>query len=548
MNTFLLQKKKRTLRFSLFLTLCMLLSVSLSVLAHGGVDVLFGRHDNDDGGELVMGFPRDVGSLNPHLYDSDMFAQSILYEPLIHYSFGGEIIPWLARDWDISEDGTVYTFYLRDDVHFSDGTKFNAKAVKQNFDAVLDNRQRHAWLELINQMEKVEVVSEYVVQVVLSDSYYPAINEFCLIRPVRFLSPAGFCEENKYQFAEPIGTGAWVVEEYRRDEYLLLKRNENYWGDPPRLSSLKMLVVPDAQSRVMALEAGEIDMVFGLGVIDYLSFNSFDVHDNFVASVSPPLRSNPIVINASIFPTDDRRVRQAIHHAVNKEQVNEVVYGGVEAKAYTLFPDTAPYCDIEGLTEYRFDSHKAVHLLQEAGWVREPGAEYKTKDGQVLHLKFPVDGNLPAQRLFAQLIQQDFKDAGIKMDILTEEKASVEDRQKRGDFHMVFNVTWGPPYDPPSFISAMRVVSHGDFQAQKNLPEKEEIDRLIGAVLVEPDEKTREAMYTDLLTLIHESLVYLPVTYTPVMAVYREDLEGFSFGVGIYEFQPNLWADLHWHD
>ena len=111
--------------------------------------------------EITTAWPVNVGPLNPHLYTpNQMFAQSMVYEPLVKYQADGSVIPWLAKSWTHSEDGKTWTFTLRDDVKFSNGEPFDAEAAAENFRAVLDNRQRHAWLELANQIVDVKALSK----------------------------------------------------------------------------------------------------------------------------------------------------------------------------------------------------------------------------------------------------------------------------------------------------------------------------------------------------------------------------------------------------
>ena len=110
--------------------------------------------------QLTTAWPVNVGPLNPHLYTpNQMFAQSMVYEPLVKYQADGSVQPWLATRWRHSADGKTWWFTLRDDVAFSNGEPFNAQAAAANFQAVLANRQRHAWLELANQITDVRALS-----------------------------------------------------------------------------------------------------------------------------------------------------------------------------------------------------------------------------------------------------------------------------------------------------------------------------------------------------------------------------------------------------
>lgn len=99
---------------------------------------------------------RDIRDLNPHLYSGELFAQNLLFESLVKIENDGSYTPWLAKSWEIKDKGKTYVFQLRDDVYFHDGEKFNAKAAKANFDAILDNSKRHGWLESIRLMIEVE--------------------------------------------------------------------------------------------------------------------------------------------------------------------------------------------------------------------------------------------------------------------------------------------------------------------------------------------------------------------------------------------------------
>ena len=96
---------------------------------------------------------KDIRNINPHLYLGEMSAQAMVFEPLVMNTPDGKIIPWLAKSWDISADGTIYTFHLRPNVRYTDGTPFTAQSVKQNIEAVLANKPRHAWLDMINEID-----------------------------------------------------------------------------------------------------------------------------------------------------------------------------------------------------------------------------------------------------------------------------------------------------------------------------------------------------------------------------------------------------------
>ena len=138
--------------------------------------------------ELVFVNYRDIRDLNPHLYAGEMYAQSILYDTLVSNTENG-YVGCLAEDWTISEDGKVYTFDIRDGVTFSDDTPCDAQAILANFNAILENRERHTWLEMMNLLVGVSAPDDDTFVIEMSEPYYPMLTELACIRPFAMISP-----------------------------------------------------------------------------------------------------------------------------------------------------------------------------------------------------------------------------------------------------------------------------------------------------------------------------------------------------------------------
>ncbi|WP_320171040.1 nickel ABC transporter substrate-binding protein [Maridesulfovibrio sp.] len=496
---------------------------------------------------LNYSWSTNVGKLNPHAYSpNQMFAQAMVYEPLVRYGKNGRIEPWLAESWTISPDGRTYTFNLRKGVVFSDGTPFDAKAVKQNFDAVLHNSKRHDWLEFIAQIGKTEVVDSNTFRLTLKHSYYPTLQELSLIRPMRFLAPSGFPDngDTAKGVKKPIGTGPWKLVEIKKGEYDLFEANERYWGEKPHFEKLLVKVIPDSDGRAIAFDTGEIDLIYGSGghgsgQIGLDTFQRYQADKNLITGISQPLATRMLAINSNRFPTDDIAVRKAILHGVNKGAIVKHIFLGVERQAETLFAPDKPYCDLK-LAPFAFDTKQAEALLDEAGWKKEKGQDYRSRDGKTLELTLCFVGNDSLQKSVAEVVQGDLKKIGIKVRLVGEEKDSFLSRQKSGEFGMIFGDTWGSPYDPHSFCSSMRKPAHADYQAQLGLPMKKEIDRKISEVLLSVDEKKRQDLYRDILTTLHEQAVYLPLSYMTNIYVHRPGLKGVEFGNTKYEIPFEL--------
>jgi len=481
---------------------------------------------------LNFSWPLNVGPLNPHLYSpNQMFAQNMVYEPLVKYHADGTVGPWLAESWQVSKDGRRYHFKLRKDVTFSNGEAFDADAVVANFNAVLANRARHAWLELVNQIVDVTADGTYDVTLTLKDAYYPVLQELALPRPFRFIAPSQFIDGGTmHGIKQPIGTGPWVLQETRLGEKDVFVRNDHYWGQKPSYGQITVKVIPDPNSRAIAFETGQVDLIYGTdGPISPDTFERFRKSGRYLAALSAPFESQVLALNTNRGPTRDLAVRLAINHAVNKDLIIDKVLYGTQKRADTLFAPNVPYADI-GLKPYVFDPDQASALLEQGGWVLPKDGKIRMKDGKPLQIDLSFVGTDAVAKSISEIIQADLRKVGIDVALIGEEESSVYARQRDGRFGMIFNRTWGAPYDPHAFVSSMRVPSHADYQAQLGLPDKAEIDAKISQTLVETDEEKRRALYRDILTRLHKEAVYLPLTNVTAIAVAKPELGNIPFG------------------
>ena len=483
--------------------------------------------------ELVFVNYRDIRDLNPHLYAGEMYAQEMLYETLVNITADG-YEGCLAESWDISDDGKTYTFHIRDGVKFSDGEVCDANAIKANFDAIIENKDRHTWLEMMNLLVGVSAPDDKTFVIELSEPYYPLLTELGVTRPFAMISPKAMKDgSTKDGVNAYIGTGPYVLTDFVTDEYAIFEANENYWGEQPKIKKITVKVIPDNQTRILALEKGEIDMIFGKNMIDADAINQYTGNDKFTVSLSDPTSTRQIVLNTTRDVLADKEVRQALQHATNKQAISDGIFYGLEQPADTLFAKTVPYCDID-LEPYAYDVELAQSMLDEAGWV--VGADkIREKDGQKLNIDLLYNSDSVTEKAIAEYLQSEYQKIGISLNIHGEEEQSYRDNMKAGNFDMVFNICWGMPYDPQSSLAAMRAPVYGDYAAQLGLEDKADIDQAITDILVSTDETKRQELYTFVLTRLHEDAVYIPLTYECNKAIYRSDLQGFHFTQTQYE-------------
>lgn len=483
--------------------------------------------------ELVFVNFRDIRDLNPHLYAGEMYAQEMLYETLVNITADG-YAPCLAESWSVSEDGKTYTFKIRKGVTFSDGEVCDANAIKANFDAIIENKERHTWLEMMNLLVGVSAPDAETFVIELSKPYYPMLTELGVTRPFAMISPKAMKNGSTKEGVEAyIGTGPYVLKESVTDEYAVFEVNENYWGEKPKVKKITVKVIPDNQTRILALEKGEVDLIYGKNMIDAEAVTKYKESDKFSVALSDATSTRQIVINTTNDILKDKTVRQAIQHATNRQAISDGIFYGLEKPADTLYSKTVPYCNIE-LTPYEFSQDKASKMLEESGWVMG-SQNVREKDGMPLKLTLLYNSDSVTEKTIAEYLQSEYGKLGIGLEIKGEEEQSYRDNMKAGNFDMVFNICWGLPYDPQSSLAGMRQRVYGDYAAQQGLADKAEIDKAITEIMVSTDEEKRQELYRFVLTRLHEDAVYIPLTYECNKAVYRSDLKGIGFTQTQYE-------------
>ena len=322
----------------------------------------------------------------------------------------------------------------------------------------------------------------------------------------------------------PIGTGPWILQESKLNQYDVFVRNENYWGEKPAIKKITFNVIPDPTTRAVAFETGDIDLLYGNeGLLPLDTFARFSQNPAYHTQLSQPIETVMLALNTAKAPTNELAVREALNYAVNKKSLIDNALYGTQQVADTLFAPSVPYANL-GLKPSQYDPQKAKALLEKAGWTLPAGKDIREKNGQPLRIELSFIGTDALSKSMAEIIQADMRQIGADVSLIGEEESSIYARQRDGRFGMIFHRTWGAPYDPHAFLSSMRVPSHADFQAQQGLADKPLIDKEIGEVLATHDETQRQALYRDILTRLHDEAVYLPISYISMMVVSKPEL------------------------
>ncbi|HWU90120.1 MAG TPA: ABC transporter substrate-binding protein, partial [Kofleriaceae bacterium] len=318
------------IRSSLLTGLCALLAATS---AHMGCDARRALHRRRDPGALVVAQAADVQLLDPvRVQDSESIEVStLLFEGLVRWTADGtEVEPGLARSWEVSADGRVWTFQLRPGVVFHDGTPLDAAAVAFSFERLLLRTHPHYlaaadadyWRSLMKEVTGVVPIDRETVEIRVARSYAPLLSNLAMF-PI--VSPAAVREQGDEFKAHPVGTGPFRFESWQRGDSVVVRRFEQYWGDAPLLDQIVFRVVVDARQRLVDLESGSVDLATGI-LPDEQPF--VELHPDLELHVARGSNVSYLAFNMARHPFDDRSVRRALAHAINKEPIVRLGFQG----------------------------------------------------------------------------------------------------------------------------------------------------------------------------------------------------------------------------
>jgi peptide/nickel transport system substrate-binding protein len=337
----------------------------------------------------------------------------------------GKLLPSLVERWDQTIDATAFTLYLRKNVKFHDGTPLNATAVKYTFERLLDPAvkagSRAGWLMIKN----IEIKDAYTVIFHTDPTAFFMAKLF--YAPCSIINPSQAKKlGTDFGLKElSIGTGPYKIAEYIKGKYLKLVANDQYWGGRPKIDVVYSKPVPEAATRVMALEAGELDFIFDVPPGD---FARLEKNPNFQVITAAPTRVMTLYLNNLYGPLKDKRVRQALNYAIDKVAINQRILGNKGRVMDSLVPPQAfGYYHME---PYPYDPAKARQLLKEAGY----------PNGLELTMRYSKGRYLMDEEVVGA-IQLYFADVGVKAKIENLEWATLQakiDEGPKGDFQACY--------------------------------------------------------------------------------------------------------------
>ena len=486
--------------------------------------------------EIIYSAVNDISDFNPHLY-GDMLVQGFMYDTLVDCT-GGSPEAELAEDWSISDDGLVYTFYLRKDVKFSNGEAFDANVAKMNFDAVMANKDRHIWMESVKRLDQINVKDDYTLELVLSQPYCAMLEELSYCRPFTFLAPSCFIDGGTVNgITEPIGTGPYVLKEHVPGQYDTFVANELYWGEEPQIKKITRKVLAEGMTSALALEKGEINFMYmdqGAAQIDQATLKGFEDSGKFQVMRSAPIATQLLLINsASDSAIADESVRLALWQAINRNDICTLSEGS-SIPAEKLEGDDIPYCGDIQLEVRSFDPAAAAAILDAAGWT-VGSSGIREKDGKPCAFTLSYNSQAVGHKEICELIQSNAGAVGIKIDLNGVERSVLMSDRADHTFECMLDKTWGTPYEPHNTVSLF-LPGSSYYACSEGFEGLDELTKDITQLLSTQNETERRSLYEKVLGTLHDHALCIPLCYSTMFTVGPVNLKNMHFINDQYQY------------
>ncbi|MFZ4453349.1 glutathione ABC transporter substrate-binding protein [Salibacterium aidingense] len=489
---------------------------------------------NNGGGsseDLVIATASDATGMDPHGSNDvpSSNVQTNIFETLVTQDENMEIQPNLATEWEQIDD-TTWQFTLREDVTFHDGAEFNAEAVKATFDRIRDEDVGSPRAFLYEMVTEVNVVDDYTVEFVTEFPFAPLPAHLAhsgggIISPDVIEEDYAMMEEGEdpgsYIDENPAGTGMFKLQEWDSGNEVVLEKNEDYWGETPDIETVTFQVTPEDLTRVAELDTGEADIIFPVSPSDT---SRVDNMENASMYVQDSLSLEYISFNTQKEPFDDKRVRQAISMAVDKDQIVDGIMEGAATKAVAPIGENVfGFSDeVEGLP---YDPEQAQELLAEAGYEDGFSTTLWTNDDR-------------ERQDIAEVVQQQLQQIGVEVEIEVLEWGAYLDSTAEGE-HDMFILGWSTVTGDGDY--GMYPLFHSDNHGEpgnRSFYENEEVDSLLEEARREGDEEKRAALYEDVMEILVEDAPMIYSHHDDYLVGVSDDVEGFwKHPNGLYQLQ-----------
>ena len=530
-------------------------------LTAGGVTLLMSStatsrlmaQGNGPSGQVIIGFSQEPTVLNPHLphIEVDEGIHFNLFDPLYVVGTDGVFHPRLAREvptvdnGGISEDGMKWRVKLRDDVHWHDGTPFTAEDVKYTIELQADPNFRAMRRTGHEHVRNIEIISDHELTWEMAEPFapYAAILSWTFMVPKHALGAADNPNEAPFN-NNPIGTGAFKFEERVSGNYIMLRANEDYWGEGPHLEQVVFKYVPDLTVMYTQFRTGDIDVIGLQGIMPDRLEEAQQLDDREIV-VAPAAFLESISFNMGKPQFQEHAVRRAMYHALDKETLIELIYYGVPRPTESYMPKESFYYK-DDLPAHEFSIEKANQILDEAGWERGSDG-VREKNGVKLAFTNSTTAGNHIREQAQQFFQETFREIGVEMTISNKPPSVMWGEywmQSQFDSALVgINFQTGPDPDVTNYLHSSSINAQGGSGQNTWQYSNEEVDSLLeegGRVFV--PEKRKE-IYNRVQEIVREELPMLPIYQYANLRGHKTGLEGFepNVNVRIETWNVNEW-------
>lgn len=462
----------------------------------------------------------------------------LIFDNLVYLDEQGNITPWLARSWSVSPDGLIYVFHLRRDVTFSDGTPFDAAAVKANLDRIVSPKTRTAMTAAyIAPYAHGRVIDRYTFEARLSEPYTPFLNVLAQSW-LGMVSPKALAGSPTQLAERPIGTGPFLVSSYRRQKGIRLDRRAGYhWAPdfighrgPAYAAGVDIDFLPEALIRTASLASGQYHLNIDAPPQDVAQIEA----NPALALASRVNLGNPtraITFNTQRAPFNDVRVRRALALAIDRDGITAAVgFGAFRPTTRFLSSTTQFVATAPQQPSLARDLPAANQLLDEAGWTKRNPEGFRTRDGRELSATVSVTEASQSGPILVAL-QADARRIGMRLTLRQLTTPQFTARRNAGDYQAL-----GPGYWHTNTPDGLYIIYQGrqiirpDFIGQNTA---RLADPHLDALLLEA-RRTRDparlaSLYGQAQARLAELVPAIPLYENHTLLAYRRDLRGLIF-------------------
>jgi peptide/nickel transport system substrate-binding protein len=455
--------------------------------------------------KAVIAVGGEATTLDPHKsFSGNVFViTNQIYESLLSRGADGSLQPRLATEWKQLND-TTWEFKLRQGVKFQDGTPFNASAVKFSLERLKDPATKAPGAFVVEMIKEIKVVDENTVQIITAKPF--AALPAHLAHPVAaIVSPEA---AKKDLGKQPVGTGAFLLKEWKAGDSITLEANPNYWGGKPKLETVTMRIIPQASTQLVELQAGTVDLITG---IQPEKFNELANGKTLTATKFLGWGSLFLGFNTKQGPLAKPEVRQAIARALDRKSMVETLRQGMAEPATSMVPKTVFGFD-PSLPPIPYNVAEAKELLKKAG-VTLP-----------LKLKLNTYENAETKQI-AGAIQSQLKEIGIDVEIQVSDSGAYAKEIAKPD-HDLYLTQWGTVTMDADYTFWGLLHSSQHNADNKAFYANPEVDKLLEEARTTADPKVRQEAYAKIQARVNEDLPYLTLYYPLTSYAKNRRLQG----------------------